>query len=285
MDLMATYAPTQLLLHSRLQTNGTAGVDVLNHNVSNIPGYFPHNRPSWEQCWGTQLRSQNRDRGAYLPSVVVSDDRRSRRPRSTNSVQGRGYPILRVQHQRGAEPYTLGRGGRRAVEVDFRRNIIIRRQPQTPQDAQHPRTDKRAYIRKVISVHSPRPLTPEPVHAAHTDDGNRNRPVRGNSAYARATGPHKSPTLAPIGHVQQPLQSIPTPTPHSTNLKGYDIPPGPRDTDNKHPSRTPLHVPDIRGRALNSKYYGENDDAFHFCQWSAALSTYDSRITILPCCA
>ena len=45
MDLMATDVPTQLLFYSRLQTNGTAGLDVLNHNVSNIPGYFSHNRP------------------------------------------------------------------------------------------------------------------------------------------------------------------------------------------------------------------------------------------------
>ena len=44
-DMMATDAPTQLIFYSRLQTNGTARVDVLNHNVSNIPGYFPHNRP------------------------------------------------------------------------------------------------------------------------------------------------------------------------------------------------------------------------------------------------
>ena len=40
MDLIATKAPTQLLFYSRLQTNGTAGVDVLKRNVSNIPGYF-----------------------------------------------------------------------------------------------------------------------------------------------------------------------------------------------------------------------------------------------------
>ena len=45
MDLMATDAPTQLFFYSRLQTNGTTGADVLNHNVSNIPGYFPQNRP------------------------------------------------------------------------------------------------------------------------------------------------------------------------------------------------------------------------------------------------
>ena len=52
MDLMATDASTQLPSYSRNQTNGTAGVDVLNHNVSNIPGPLQkclapvsHNRP------------------------------------------------------------------------------------------------------------------------------------------------------------------------------------------------------------------------------------------------
>ena len=34
--------------------------------------------------------------------------------------QGAGSPFYRVHHQRGAEPYTFGRGGMRAVEVDFR---------------------------------------------------------------------------------------------------------------------------------------------------------------------
>ena len=52
MDFMATDAPTQLPFYSRLQTNGTAGIDVLTHNVSNIPGLLQkclttvsHNRP------------------------------------------------------------------------------------------------------------------------------------------------------------------------------------------------------------------------------------------------
>ena len=144
-------------------------------------------------------------------------------------------------------------------------------------DAHHPRTDKRAYIRTVRSVHSPRPLTPEPVHAAHTDDGHRKRPLHGNNTYARLAGPHQSPTLAPIDHVWQTLQSTPTRTPHSTNLNGHTISPGPRDTDNKHPSRTPIYLPDIRGRALCSKRHGENDDAFHFYQWCTAPSTYGSK--------
>ena len=81
-------------------------------------------------------------------------------------------------------------------------------------------TDKREYIRKVQSVHSTRPVTPEPVHAAHIDDGHRNRRVNDNNAYARPAGPHQSTTLAPIRHVRQALQSTPTRKLHSTNLKG-----------------------------------------------------------------
>ena len=34
--------------------------------------------------------------------------------------QSAGSQFFRVHHQRGAEPYTFGRGGMRAVEVDFR---------------------------------------------------------------------------------------------------------------------------------------------------------------------
>ena len=126
-------------------------------------------------------------------------------------------------------------------------------------------------------MHPSRLLTPEPVHAAHLDDGHRNRPVRGNNAYARPAGPHQSPTVVPISQVRRALQSTPTRTPHSTNLKGHAISPGPRDTDNKHPLRIPIHVPDIRGRALCSKCYVENDDEFHFCQWCTASSTYGSK--------
>ena len=37
--------------------------------------------------------------------------------------QGAGSQFFRVYHQRGAEPYTFGRGGMRAVEVDFRGDI------------------------------------------------------------------------------------------------------------------------------------------------------------------
>ena len=37
--------------------------------------------------------------------------------------RGAGSQFFRVHHQRGAEPYTFGRGGMRAVEVDFRGDI------------------------------------------------------------------------------------------------------------------------------------------------------------------
>ena len=39
------------------------------------------------------------------------------------AAEGKGSQFFRVHHQRGAEPYTFGRGGMRAVEVDFRRRI------------------------------------------------------------------------------------------------------------------------------------------------------------------
>ena len=34
--------------------------------------------------------------------------------------KGEDNQFFRVHHQRGAEPYTFGRGGMRAVKVDFR---------------------------------------------------------------------------------------------------------------------------------------------------------------------
>ena len=41
--------------------------------------------------------------------------------------------------------------------------------------------------------------------------------------------------------------------------------------------RTLTQVSDIRGRVLGSNCHGENDDAFHFCQWCAAPSSYASK--------
>ena len=132
-------------------------------------------------------------------------------------------------------------------------------------------------MRKVQSVHSPRPLTSEPIHTAHIDDGHRNRPVHGNNAHTRLAGPHQFSTLAPIDHVQQALQFTLTDTPYSISLKGHDISPGPRDTDNKHAPRAAIYIPDIRSKGLCSKCHGKNDDAFHFCQWCTAPCTYSSK--------
>ena len=48
--------------------------------------------------------------------------------------KGEDSRFFRVHHQGLAEPYIFGRGGMRAVEVDFRGNrSFIRRQPSTPQ--------------------------------------------------------------------------------------------------------------------------------------------------------
>ena len=44
-----------------------------------------------------------------------------------------------------------------------------------------------------------------------------------------------------------------------------------------NPPRTLIRGSDTRGRVFCSKCHGENDDAFHFCQWCAAPSTYGSK--------
>ena len=49
------------------------------------------------------------------------------------------------------------------------------------------------------------------------------------------------------------------------------------------PPRILIRVSDTRGRVLCSKCHGDNDGAFHFCQWCAAPSTYGSKTAILPC--
>ena len=144
----------------------------------------------------------------------------------------------------------LGRENRQAVEVDFRWNIIIRRQPRTPQGCTTP-----THRHTSVHTHSVISTLTATAHfrtgtLAHTGNGHCNRPVHGNNAYARRAGPYQSPILAPIGHVRQALHSTPTCTHDSTNLNGHAISPGPRNTDNKHPPRTPIHVPDIRDRAL-----------------------------------
>ena len=179
--------------------------------------------------------------------------------------KGEDSQFFRVHHQRGAEPYTFGREGRWAVEVDFRRNIIIRRQSLTPQGYTTP-THRQTSARTHSAIST---LTA----TAHSRISTRSTHRRWSLQPTRTRQQRLLPSggTAPISH---PCRHWPRPTgptmysgtPHSTSLKGHDISPGPRNTDSKHPPRTPIHVPDIRGRALCSKCHGENGDAFHFSQ-------------------
>ena len=111
MDLMATNTSAQcapiggglicrrIPFYSRFHTNGTVGVDVFSHNVNHMPG-------SPQTCCGYCF-PQRSIVGVVLAHiskcearvVIVapntraswfSDDRGSRSPLSTNSVQGRG---------------------------------------------------------------------------------------------------------------------------------------------------------------------------------------------------
>ena len=146
----------------------------------------------------------------------------------------------------------------RAVKVDFRRSLMIRRQPRTTQHGYTTPTHRQtnAHTHSAISTLAAA-LTPEPVHAAHIADGHCNRLVHGNNACAHPAGPHQPPILAPIGHVRQALQFTPTCTLYSISPKGRAFSTGRRDTDDKHPPQAPIHVPDIRGRALCSKSHGK----------------------------
>ena len=144
MDLMATdtsaqYAPIEDGLerqrqpfYSRFHTNNTAWVDVFSHNVSHMPESlqkcFSHCSPQ-PSLGGVVLAHITKCEARAV--IVVPNTRASWFPmiegvgiRSVQiASQGAGSQFFRVHHQRGAEPYTFGRGGMRAVEVDFRRDI------------------------------------------------------------------------------------------------------------------------------------------------------------------
>ena len=114
-------------------TNNTAGVDVFSHNVSHMmPG-------SLKKCFGFCFPQPSLV-GVVLAHIskcvaraviVVPNTRASwfsmiegAGVRSVQIASQRvGSQFFRVHHQRGAEPYTFGRGGMRAVEVDFRGDI------------------------------------------------------------------------------------------------------------------------------------------------------------------
>ena len=144
MDLMATDTSSQsapvggdlerqnLPFYSRFHTNSTAGVDVFSHNVNHMPG-------SLQKCFGYCFPQPSRV-GVVLAHIykcqaraviVVPNTRAPLFPmiegagvRSVQiASQGADSQFFRVHHQRGAEPYAFGRGGMRAVEVDFRGDI------------------------------------------------------------------------------------------------------------------------------------------------------------------
>ena len=147
MDLMATDASVQrapiggnggglirrrLLFYSRFHTNGTARVDVFSHNVSHMPGSFR----KWigycfpqpflvgvvlahiSKCQARAVIVEPNTRASWFPMIEGTGVRSVKIASQVEDSQ-----LLRIHHQRGAEPYTVGRGGMRAVEVNFRRNI------------------------------------------------------------------------------------------------------------------------------------------------------------------
>ena len=179
--------------------NGTAGVGVFGHNVNHMPGSL---RICFGYCFpqpslvGVVLEHMSKCEARAV--IVVPNTQASWFPMTEEggvpSVQiaseGEDNQFFRVHHQRGAEPYTFGRGSIRAIEVDLRRNSLLYENNHAHhRDTQHPRTDKRAHIRTVRSVHTSRPLIAESVHAAHIDYGHHARPVHDNNAYACPAGP------------------------------------------------------------------------------------------------
>ena len=142
MDLMATTASAQsapaiegttrkqLPFYSRFYTEGTAGIDVLSYDVSHMP-------ESSQTCFGfcfpqpslVGVVLTHMCKCAARAVIVVPNTRSSWFPmmagaqvRSVHIAStGDASQFFRVHHQRGAEPYFFGRGGMRAVEVDFRR--------------------------------------------------------------------------------------------------------------------------------------------------------------------
>ena len=122
----------RLPFYSRFHTNGTTGVEVFSHNVNRMPGFL---RKCFGYCFpqpslvGVVLAHTSKCGARAV--IMVPNTRASWFPMMKGpgvcSIQitskGEDSQFLRVHHQRGAEPYMLGRGGMRAVEVDFRGNI------------------------------------------------------------------------------------------------------------------------------------------------------------------
>ena len=135
----AQYAPIEvgwerlaLPFYSRFHANNTAGVDVFSHNVSHMPG-------SLQKCFGYCFAQPSlvgvvlaRISKSEARAVIVMPNTRASwflmiEGALAHSVQiasqGAGSQFFRIHHQRGAEPYTFGRGGMRAVDVNFRGDV------------------------------------------------------------------------------------------------------------------------------------------------------------------
>ena len=126
----------------------------------------------------------------------------------TNYIQGAGSQFFKVHHQRGAKPYTFGRGGMRAVEVDLGELCNSYKDNHAPRmDTKHPSTNKQ------IHTCTRRPITSRPSHRristrdAYTHKATSTRiatshrrintrgahrlTVHDNNTYARAAGSHQ----------------------------------------------------------------------------------------------
>ena len=269
----------RLPFYSRFHTNGTTGVDVFNQNVKHMPG---SPRKCFGYCFlqpplvGVVLAHIRKREARAL--IVVLNTRASWFPmiegagvRSVQiASQGEDSQFFRVHPQRGAEPHTFDRGGMRAVEVEFRGNNHAPRR-----DTQHPHTDKRTHIR------TSRPVTAESVHAALIDYGHNAQSVHDNNAYARPAGPQQSPATPPpppqratYGRPYETIRLIRSILPILGTVVSLLVCGIPLTNT---PPITLIRVSNTRGRVLCSKCHGENDDAFHVCQWCAAPSTYGSR--------
>ena len=144
MDLMATDISTQRApiggslirrrppFYSWFHTNDKAGVDVFSRNVDRMPR-------SLRKCFGYCFPQPSLV-GVVLapigecearPVIVVPNTRALWFPmieglgvRSLQiASQGEDSQLFWVHHQRRTKPYTFGRRGMRAVEVDFRENV------------------------------------------------------------------------------------------------------------------------------------------------------------------
>ena len=144
MDLMATDTSAQsapiggglerqnLPFYSRFHTNNTAGVDVFSHNVNHMPGslqkYFGYCFPQPSlvgvvlahicKCQARAVIVVPNTRASWFPMIEGAGVRSVQ-----IASQGEDSQFFSVHHQRGAEAYTFGRGGMRAVEVDFTGDI------------------------------------------------------------------------------------------------------------------------------------------------------------------